>query len=158
MDLANFLLDSDKDDIFKNTQNLPSLQELLILGSNLPVLNGIEKLPSLEKITIKNSNIVDASALVKLTNLKKVFLQNNNLEEINVVSKMPWLEIIDVTFNRLRILPKLQPDNSLKRISFSYNPIETIDPEVLKSYSNVQKFPFETPYYNNLTKKQRLNF
>ena len=156
--LKQLVLHSIKDDIFKNTQNLPSLQELLILGSNLPVLNGIEKLPSLKKITIKNSNIVDASALVKLPNLKKVFLQNNNLEEINVVSKMPWLEIIDVTFNRLRILPKLQPGNSLKRISFSYNPIETIDPEVLKSYSNVQKFPFETPYYNNLTKKQRLNF
>ena len=156
--LKELVLHSIKDDIFKNTQNLPSLQELLILGSNLPVLNGIEKLPSLKDITLKNNGITDISSILGLNKLEILYISNNQLENIDVIAKMPWLRSIDVSNNRLSIIPKLQPDNMLKRIDMSDNPIDTIDPEVLKSYSNVRKRAYNTPYYNNLTKKQRLNF
>ena len=156
--LEKLALSAIEDNILQNVDNLPKLEELFIVDSNLPVLNGIEKLPSLKDITLKNNGITDISSILGLNKLEILYISNNQLENIDVIAKMPWLRAIDVSNNRLSIIPKLQPDNMLKRIDMSDNPIDTIDPEVLKSYSNVRKRAYNTPYYNNLTKKQRLNF
>ncbi|BCV32145.1 hypothetical protein TUM4442_16720 [Shewanella algae] len=96
--------------------------------------------------------------MASLSNLEGLFVSENDLDNISVIAEMPWLKAVDVSFNRLMSLPKLKPGNNLRRIDFSYNPIEAISPEVLASYSSVRKSAYNTPFYQSLTHEQRRAF
>ncbi|MBO2577640.1 leucine-rich repeat domain-containing protein [Shewanella algae] len=147
-----------EDNILKNMANLPNLKELFGSDVDLPTLDGIDKLPSLVKVNLTNNGTVDISSVASLPNLEGLFVRENDLDNISVIAEMPWLKAVDVSFNRLMSLPKLKPGNNLRRIDFSYNPIEVISPEVLASYSSVRKRAYNTPFYQSLTHEQRRAF
>ncbi|MYM58972.1 hypothetical protein GTG28_07020 [Vibrio sp. OCN044] len=156
--LKRLAFKSIEDNMLKNVEDLPSLQELLITYSNLPTLNGIEKLPSLKDLTVKKSGTIDISAIEALHHLENLQITENYLDDISVIAKLPKLVYADASYNQLKVLPKLQPGNHLESFVFSDNPIETIDPEVLKTYSKVSKRAYRTPFYQSLTRKQQLYF
>ncbi|GLT16516.1 hypothetical protein GCM10007938_02920 [Vibrio zhanjiangensis] len=147
-----------KDNVLKSVENLPSLQELFIVDTNLPTLTGIEKLPSIKNLTVKESGTIDISAIEALRYLENLQITDNYLDDISVIAKLPKLVFVNASYNQLKVLPKLQPGNHLKSFDFSDNPIETIDPEVLKTYSKVRKNALNTPFYQSLTRKQQLYF
>ncbi|MYM58970.1 hypothetical protein GTG28_07010 [Vibrio sp. OCN044] len=147
-----------EDNVFKSTSNLPEIKELFISKSNLPTLNGIEKLPSLKDLTVKESGTIDISAIEALHHLENLQITDNYLDDISVIAKLPKLVFVNASYNQLKVLPKLQPGNHLESFVFSDNPIETIDPEVLKTYSKVSKRAYRTPFYQSLTRKQQLYF
>ncbi|GLT16518.1 hypothetical protein GCM10007938_02940 [Vibrio zhanjiangensis] len=155
-ELKKLVLWSSEDRVLNKVENLPSLEELFIADSNLPTLAGIEKLPSIKDLTIKESGTIDISAIEALHHLENLMITDNYLDDISVIAKLPKLVYVDASYNQLKVLPKLRPGNHLKYFDFNNNPIETIDPEVIKTYSKVSKRAYNTPFYQSLTRKQRL--
>ena len=126
------------------SSHLQRLTGLVVLGSDISNLQGLQHARNLEFLHISNSNLRDLAPLENLVSLKVLKLYENQISDIAPLAKLTNLEEVDLSANEIRDILPLAGLVNLRMLYLSANQIEDIIP--LSRLVSLQRLDLE----NNL--------
>ena len=109
-------------------QAMQGLGGLLIGGSQITNLTGLEHATQLRVLHLHENRIRDISPLAGLTQLEVLSLRENQISNINPLARLTQLEALSVSNNQVSNLSPLAGLTQLEVLHFSTNKINDISP------------------------------
>ena len=137
-----------------DVSNLQGLEHAKNLGflhisdSKITDLTPLENLVSLKVLKLYENEIADLQPLARLTNLEELNLDTNQISDISPLARLVNLQKLSLRHNQVRDVSPLAGLVNLKELSLDYNQISDLSP--LVRLANLEKISFHRGHEGGL--------
>ncbi len=125
-----------------------NLAFLHISDSTVSDLTPLENLVSLKVLKLYENQISDIAPLAKLTNLEELNLATNQIQNISPLAALVNLRVLDLKHNQIRDVAPLAGLVNLKELNLDYNQISDLSP--LAGLANLENVSFHRGHEGSL--------
>ena len=127
-------------------RDLQRLTGLVILGTDISNLRGLERAKNLRFLHISNSTVSDLTPLENLVSLKVLKFYENQILDIRPLARLTNLEVLNLATNQIQNISPLAALVNLRELDLKHNQIRDVSP--LAGLVNLKKLNLD---YNQIS-------